>query len=397
MSVVLEIGLDVGFQLDDPVRGVLDDPDFPIEGINFVDITNRLDEMNVSRGKNRELDRFNAGTLSARLKNEDRAFDPLYTASPFYGDIVPRRRVRFSVDGAQQYEGVIDDWNFDYAPGGESRAELNATDAFTFFATQFLTPGTATPQLTGARVSEVLDMPTVDWDASKRNIDTGVSFLGADVFEGNVFDYLNKIATSDAGIIFIGKNGDVVFRDRYDATPTSTNVTEFADDGTGIPYTLTQVNYGTELLVNQATFTSLAGTATTTNAESAAEYGISATEIDTLVDSVAQLQNLADFTVAKFGEPEYRFGQIQVNLDKLTAQQKADVLGLEIGDVTSIRFTPNNIPPAIVQLGQIIRVDHSVTKERHDVTFSLASVDFTFLVLDDAEFGRMDAGNLLAF
>lgn len=397
MTTVLEIGLDIGFTLDDPIKGVLDSPDYPIEGIKFVDITNRLDEMSVSRGKNRELDRFNAGTLSARLKNEDRAFDPLYTASPFFGDIVPRRRVRFTVDGVRQYEGVIDDWNFEYNPNGDSRAELLATDAFTYFARQDLTPGTATPQLAGERVAAVLDMPTVDWDTSKRNIDAGVSFLGADVFEGNSFDYLNKIADSEAGQIFIGKTGDVVFRSRLDATPTSTSVTDFADDGSAIPYTLTAVNYGTELLVNQAEYTSAAGTAIKTDVDSATLYGISRTNFDVLVDSITQLENLANYTLARFSEPEYRFGQIQVNLDNLSAAQKAEILGLEIGDVTRIRFTPNSIPPALVQLGQIIRIDHSVTKERHDISFSLAAVDFTFLVLDDVEFGKLDAGNLLAF
>jgi hypothetical protein len=397
MSTTLEIGLDIGFTLDDPIKGVLDSPDYPIEGIAFTDITSRLDSMTIGRGKNRELDRFNSGTLTASLRNEDRAFDPLYAASPFFGDIIPRRRVRVKTDGEFQFEGVIDDWNFDYDPSGQSRAELIATDAFTYFSRQQLVAGTATTQTSGARVSAVLDMDGIEWPEDKRNIDDGVSVLGEDVFEGNSLDYLQKVSTSEQGLFFIGKDGKAVFRSRLDATPTSTSVVDFADDGTGIPYALTAVNYGTELMVNQAVVKSNAGTATQTDVDSASLYGTIATELDTLVNSVEQLENLAAYTIARFAEPEYRFGAIQVNLDTLGASDKADVIGVEIGDVLRITFTPNDLPPALVQLGQVINIGHRVTSSRHDIVFSLAAVDFTFLVLDDTEFGKLDSGNLLAF
>ena len=397
MATVLEIGLDIGFTLDDPVKGVLDEPNYPLEGIAFTDITARLDTMSISRGKNRELDRFNSGTLTAVLRNEDRAFDPLYAASPFFGDIIPRRQVRVKTDDVYQFVGVIDDWNFDYDPGGQSRAELVATDAFTYFSRQELTAGTATVQTSGNRVSAVLDMETIEWPSDKRDIDAGVSVLGADVFAGNALDYLQKVSTSEQGFFFIGKDGKAVFRSRLDATPTSTSVTEFADDGTGIPYTLTSVNYGTELMVNQAVFKSAAGTATALDADSAALYGTISTEFDTLVNSQGQLENLAAYTIARFSEPEYRFGAIRVNLDTLSSSARSDVIGLEIGDVVQITFTPNDLPPALVQLGQIINVAHDVSVTRHDVVFGLAAVDFTFLVLDDTEFGKLDSGNLLAF
>ena len=397
MATTLEIGLDIGFTLDDPVKGVLDSADYPIEGVAFTDITSRLDDMTIDRGKNRELDRFNSGTLQASLRNEDRAFDPLYTASPFFGDIIPRRRVRVKTDGALQFEGVIDDWNFAYDPSGESRAELIATDAFTYFSRQALVAGTATTQTSGERVAAVLDMEGIEWPVDKRDLDEGVSVLGEDVFEGNALDYLQKVSTSEQGLFFIGKDGKAVFRSRLDATPTSTSVVDFADDGSGIPYALTAVNYGTELMVNQAVVKSSAGTATQTDVDSATLYGTISTELDTLVNSVPQLENLAAYTIARFSQPEYRFGAIQVNLDTLSTSDKADVIGVEIGDVLRITFTPNDLPPALVQLGQVISVAHRVTSSRHDIVFSLAAVDFTFLVLDDTEFGKLDSGHILAF
>jgi hypothetical protein len=397
MATVVELGAVEGFILDDPVAGVLDNTEYTLGGTVFLDITNRMISVDVSRGKNRDLDRFNAGSLQILLNNNDRAFDPNYSPSPFFGAIIPRREVRVTVDGERVIETTIDDWNFDYDPDGSSQAEIVATDDFTLLARQVLATGTATPQLSGARVVEVLDQEDVAWPAEKRNIDAGVSVLGADVIEGNVLSYLQKIADSEQGLLFVGKNGDIVFRDRLDATPTSTTITEFKDDGTGIPFTLTAVNFGSELLFNEAIVTSIAGTAVANNDRSRIAYGVQAVEVETLVSTQVQLDNLANFLVQKYGDPEYRFETIQVNLDTVGSANKATCLGLEIGDIISIEFTPNNIGDPIMQFGQIIRIEHSIDTARHDMSISVASLDWTFLVLDDSVFGKLDDNNALAF
>ena len=397
MATVVELGAVVGFILDDPVAGVLDNEVYTLGGTVFYDITNRMISANVSRGKSRELDRFNAGTLAITLNNNDRAFDPTFAASPFAGAIIPRREVRVTVDGEAVIDTTIDDWNFNYEPGGVSQAEIQATDNFTLLAREILATVTATPQLTGARFNAILDQDDIDWPVDKRNIDTGVSTLGADIIEGNALNYLQKVAESGQGLFFIAKNGDLVFRDRLDATPTSDTVTDFNDDGTGIPFTLTAVNFGSELLFNQAIVTSDAGTATANNARSQLTYGTLSFELETLLSSQEQLENLADFIVQKFGEPEYRFETIQVNLNTVGATNKAACLGLEIGDIISITFTPNDIGDPIQQFGQIIRIDHNIQTTRHDISFSVASLDWSFLVLDDAVFGRLDENYALAF
>ena len=397
MATVIELGAIEGFILDDPVAGVLDNTEYTLGGTVFKDITDRAITVSTDRGKNRDLDRFNSGSLNVILNNDDRAFDPNYASSPFAGAIVPRREVRVTVDGVRTITTTIDDWNYSYTPDGDSRAEIIATDEFTLLARQVLTAGTATPQLSGARVEAVLDMESVGWPAGKRDIDTGVSTLGADVFEGNALTYLQKVAESEQGLLFISKSGDLVFRDRLDATPTTSSVVDFADDGTGIPFTLTAVNYGSELLYNQSIVTSNAGTATANNDRSQTSYGVTSVELDTLVSTQSQLQNLADFLVQKYGDPEYRFETIRVNLDTVGSANKATCLGLEIGDIINITFTPNNIGSAIQQYGQVIRINHEIETSRHDMFISVSSLDWTFLVLDDSVFGKLDSNNALAF
>ena len=115
------------------------------------------------------------------------------------------------------------------------------------------------------------------------------------------------------------------------------------------------------------------------------------------MSTTEQLQNIADFLVQKYGDPEYRFETIRVNLDTVGSANKATCLGLEIGDVVSISFTPNNIGSPIQQFGQIIRIAHDIDISRHDMSISVASLDWTFLVLNDAVFGKLDSNNALAF
>lgn len=394
MTTVVEFGVVEGFILDDPIAGVLDNIVYTLGGVSFADITNEMIQTTITRGKNRDLDRYSAGAVTITLNNQTRTFDPNYSSGPYFGQIIPRRPVRVTVDGVRQFTGVIDDWNFGYEPGGISRAEILATDDFTFLARQQVTAGTAVTQLTGARVNAVLDMPTVAWPSGQRTVSVGESTLGTDVFEGNALEYLQKVTTSEQGQLFIGRDGNLTFLSRTDATPSSSNLVEFADDGTGIPYTQVLVNYGTELLINTVTVTSSAGTAVAENSRSQTTYGVIAETIDTLVNSTDQLSNLANFVVQRYADPEYRFAGVRMNLDTMTSGNRAQVLGLELGDVVKITFTPNEIGSPIIQYGQIIRLDHDIQVDRHDVTIGVSALDWTFIVLDDTLFGTLDNRHL---
>jgi hypothetical protein len=388
MSVTVELGLSAAFTLDDPIKGVIGSTEFVIGGVSFEDVTSRVRSLTIQRGKNRDLDRFNAGGLSVEFNNTDRAFDPLFAASPFFGDVVPRRDVRVLADGTAQYVGKVTDWNLGYDPSGQSIAALEASDGFTFLAQQILTPGTATVQTSGARVSEILSQETVDWPLGDRDIDTGASELGADVFEGNALTYLQKVELSEGGLLFIDKDGRVAFKDRL-ATPTVDNVTVFADDGSGIPFAPALVEYGTEQLYNQITVTSPAGTATANGALSQTRYGILERDVQTLLSTVTQVEDYADFLVGRYDEPEYRFARLAVDMRNLSSAQKASMFALDMGSVIQVKFTPNGIAPAIERYGLVITIGHSVTPDDHVMTIGVGSLQTSLFVIGDPEFGTI--------
>jgi hypothetical protein len=197
-------------------------------GTLFYDVTDRVKSVTINRGRSRELDRFTTGSANLTFKNQDRAFDPFFDSSPFYPDIRPRRNIRVStiVNGstAVQFTGLVEDWGLDYDVRGQSDAFAACVDGFILFGGQQLDFGTATPQTSGERIDAILDLPEVNWPAELRDIDEGAQSFGADTIDQGreTLDYLQLVATSEPGQLFMSKDNKVTFRDRNTAARVGT-------------------------------------------------------------------------------------------------------------------------------------------------------------------------------
>lgn len=401
----VEIGFDLTtaggpfLTLNDAVAGQLDNPAWPLGGLTFYDITSRVRSYSIRRGKSRQLDVFQAGVASVVLNNNDRAFDPTFAASPFYGQVIPKREVRITSNGIVQYKGLIDDWNLDYAPQGDSTALAAASDAFSQLANQTLTGGTATLELSGARINTVLSSADVEWPAEHRAIDSGEVYMGADVIpaDTNALTYLQTVERSENGRFFVGKNGDIVFKDQNGVHPSSADFVTLADDGTGIKYTGMQVVYGSELLYNQVVASSITagGTAIANDTDSQQAYGVQTlTYTDLLSAYNTDVDALAVSLVRQYSAPEFRFEAVTINLDEISTEEATQVLNLEIGSVCEIKFTPNGIAPAIVKYAEVIAIGHSTDVRKHSITLGFSTLDYIGLILDDSVFGKLDTATV---
>jgi hypothetical protein len=386
--------------LDDPVKGVLGSTTYVLGGQLLIDVTDSVLGYSIVRGKSRQLDRYPAGSLTVNLNNNQRIFDPLYTEGPYFGQIVPRRDVQVTSNDVLQYRGTIDDWNLDYQPQGNSIASIVASDGLTKLANQTLTGGTATAQLTSERISAVLNDLSVNWPLHRRSIEEGLQTLQADVIEANTnaLEYMQLVTDSEPGSMFIAKDGSLVFKNRHTDESSAETVT-FADDGSGIGYQGLNVVYGAELLYNEVVVSRLnGGTVVASNLPSQADYGISTLTLENLLmDSDADAEALAQFLVGKYAQPEYRFESVDIDLVSLTEADQNEVLGLELGAVVLVKFTPNGISPAIERYAEVIRIDQRVGAQSHRVTLGLGALDYSFFRLSDSVFGRLSAGNSLAY
>ena len=293
--------------------------------------------------------------------------------------------IRYRLD-EPVFTGLMDDWNFSYGLGGNSTASLEGSDAFSLFAREVNAGGSAVEQLSGARVEAVLDELSIPWPTLERDVEDGNATFEAGVLEGNALTYLQQVEESEAGLIFMTKDGRFAFRERL--FQPQTDAVQFSDNG-GIPYENIQITFGAELLANEAIITNSTDTATASDATSQVTFGVTTRTVDSLLTD-AGLQTLADYIVARYSEPEYRIENVTVNLRALSTAQRADVLSLELGDQADVVFTPNRVGSAIAIRNRVIGISHDVGVDTHTVSFSFEALPFDFFVLDDAVFGKLD-------
>jgi hypothetical protein len=408
-AVKVELGLNLGqsdpfsFQLDSATRGVLDNTEFTLGGERFFDITDRLVTATVRRGKNNALDRIDAGIVTIIVDNSDRRFDPLYADGPYFGQLIPRRSVRVSANDAPVFRGFIDDFDIQYEPGKQSVVQIQVSDAFSVLANSGLEEFTPDSELSGARINTVLDRPEVNWPAEAREIDPGNSvMLDTDVAEGTgTLEYLQLVSDSEFGTLFLAKDGKITYRER-NAVPNTPNLV-FSDEivagaYTGIQFADVNIVYGSENLYNRITLENadiIPEQAFAEDADSQAVFGPRAlSQTGLLIQDPAQLQFLADFLLARYKEPAYRFETVTVVMDTLSEANQDAVLDLEIGDIVLVRFEPSDIPPAIEQYCRIIGINHDWNPSSKNISFSLERLDFAIFILNDPVLGELDNDRL---
>jgi len=408
ISAQVEIGFDlgedtpVGFKLDDPIKGVLDNTQFILAGLLFYDISNRVRSVSTRRGKSEALDRIDAGISSIVLDNSDRLFDPLYEAGLYYGQLVPRREVRVYANDSPVFFGFIEDFDLNYDPGSRSTVRIDVSDAFSALANASIDELDPPSELSGARINRVLDLPEVGWPSSLRDIEDGNTIMLDTSEEGTgALEYLQLVANSEFGNLFISKDGTLVFKER-NSSPNNPDLI-FSDDpapsaSIKIPFASVQAIYGSENLYTRIFLANTDIVPEEVLVENEAATGLygarTYSSTNLLVQDPQELENLANFLLGTYQQPLYRFESVSVILDKLDDIGTAAVLDLEIGDFVQVRFLPNGIPPAIELPARIIGVSHSWEPNLKRVSFTLETLNFGIFVLDSPLFGQLDDDRL---
>lgn len=113
----------------------------------WTDISAYLEgELSTFRGRSMETERYRTGTLDLTLQNEDRRFDPANTASPYYPNVVPMRRIRvrasYNAATYDVFSGYIDSWDQSYEHPQVAHCRVSASDLFKVL-NQIEMPGSA--------------------------------------------------------------------------------------------------------------------------------------------------------------------------------------------------------------------------------------------------------------
>jgi hypothetical protein len=399
-------GFSTPFVLNSPTLGLLGTG--TLGGVVMVDVTDMVQAVSITRGRNRNTEHFNAGTAQVTFYDAQRKLDPLNASSPYYPFVSPRQPIEVYAAGCPIFTGTITDWDlhYDFAQAGNVMT-AQCSDPFTVLAQMTMDAWTPTEQRAGERIEAVLSRPDVEYQGG-RNLDTGQSILGGtpggggvwDVPEGaNVVQYLQRIEISEAGFLFMDRTGDLRFIERFRLLNPTVSV-EFTDDGTGIPYSSLTNQFGDELLFNNIHMQSPAGAVQdASDAASVARFqSLDYSKLDLLNSTTAEVQNLATRFLAVHKDPFLRFTGVAVQLAALTPTQQETLLDVELTDVATVQKSFETGSPASVTETLIISgIAHEIRPGDHRVRFTFESIDTrAFFTLDSALLGILDT-NLLAF
>ena len=343
---------------------------------DVVDVSDIALQVSIRRGRNRILNKFEAGTATVILADDNGDWSAENTSSPYYGKLLPLRKIRIyadyddggGMDRYYLYSGYITAYNSTYGVGVEdtSKITLQCVDGFRLLNSILIdtVAGAGSPQLSGARVETLLDV--VSFPASQRVIDPGNSTMQADPGTSNrdLLSAIQLVESSEFGGFFLDAEGNATFLSRdtiskkADETPTI-----FADDGSAITYNQIEFANDDTLLVNDVTVTRLNGTSQNVFDQTSIDtYFLHSGKRDgILVQTDAEALDQAQTLLVARKDTTDRIDSMTINLDDPSAVSKIVAgLNLEIFDLVNVTKT--------VPGGSTITKELFVQGVQHDIT-----------------------------
>jgi hypothetical protein len=287
-----------------------------------VDLTPNVYQISIMRGRSIQRDQYEAGTCTVRVLDPLSYFSPQNTASPYFGKLVPLRKLRVSATTSttQKYlfSGYVTDYKYSYPTGQETGyVDIVCSDAFRLFNLANITTVTdsGAGQTTGTRIGKILDQ--VSFPSSMRTVAAGANTCVADPATSRTsLAAIKNAEFSETGAFYMDGSGTAVFKSRAQvmaslaATPTAFNQTG------GIPYKNLKFSFDDKLIINQANLTRVGGTTqVATNQTSIDKYfPHSVTQADLVAETDTIVSNIAKEYVATRQETTIRIDELQCDL-----------------------------------------------------------------------------------
>ena len=402
------------FVLDSPLFGVLDINILADGPADVVDISAQVRRVSTRRGRNRLLSQFEAGTATVVLNDPNSDFSPQNTSSPYYGKLVPLRKIRVYADvtlGGIPYKfyifsGYITSYDTSFYQGTDATATvtLQCVDGFRLLsnvATEVpAIPGATSGQLSGVRVETLLDF--ADFPTSLMLLDTGQSQMQVDP-GGNrsILQAIQTIEQSEFGAFFMGRDAKATFLDRETISLLADNIVSEYSDTTPLPagqfpYSQVDFAYDDEQILNDVSVQAVGGSVfIATDLDSINKYFYKSTNrTNLLMLDTAEAQDQASMIVATRKDAEIRIEAMRLNLN-------SDVS--ELNTYNNLRldlFTTINITKAMPGGSSITKevfvqgVNHDVSPGTWNTTVYTAEPIIQAFILDSTTQGILDTNAL---
>jgi hypothetical protein len=339
-----------------------------------VDISDQVNRISIRRGYNLLQEEFQAGTATVRLLDQNGDWNSTNVSSPYYGLLVPLRKVRISADNNFLYSGYTTAYNYTWDKEQNiGYVDIELVDAFRLFNMSSITTvtGATAGETTGNRITDILN--TIGFPTSMREIDAGSTTVQAD--PGTARTSLQAIVNmefSEQGAFYIKPSGDARFISRSAIQSKSgANPTFFSNDGDGISYRNIVTALDDKLIINTTSITRAGGTAqTASNTASQIKYfPHSYTATDLLVQTDSQALDIAQAYTATRAETTLRVDALTLDLN--TADYAAGTtaaLTLDFFDTIRVKNVGQD-GTVIDKTLQCMGVVHEITPGTWNTTF----------------------------
>jgi hypothetical protein len=266
-----------GFVIGSPDNGVIGVNSFGSSDVIIptVDLTPDVYSISIRRGRNIMKDTYDAGTAIVRVLDPLGYFNPQNPSSPYYGYLVPLRKLRISATTATAehflFSGYVNDYRYTFPVGQETAyVDIMCTDGFRLLQMSNVSTiaDTAAGQDTGTRINKILD--NVSFPASMRSISTGVSTCVANpATNRSTLDAIKNAEFSEGlGAFYMSADGTAVYLNRTEVTSSLGEPSIDFNQTTGIPYRNVKYAFDDKLIINDVKFNRVGGTAQTVYSQS---------------------------------------------------------------------------------------------------------------------------------
>jgi len=389
--------------------GILDQDVLGDAAALIVDVSAQVQSVNTVRGRNLLTEQFQTGTATIVLADQLGYWNPQNTASPYYGQLLPLRKIQISaVDPATSltsylFSGYITSYNYRQS---QDVGEVSTTTLTALDATQLLTlatvstvTGAVAGETTGVRFGRILD--TLGWPSGMRDVDTGATTCQADPGTSRTGSAaLQTVASTEFGAFYIDTQGRVVFQDRnLTSTSVAGTPTAFVDSGAGIRYSNADFKLDDSQIFNQANVTAGAITATYKDQTSIDTYFLHSYDISgLLMQTSTEADNWARAMVASRKDTTIRCDSITLNLNT-PSYTAGTTAALTLDYFTPITVTQTQ-PGAssITKTLQIFGVTHSINygNQTWFTRFTTAEPIIDSFILNSSQYGILGT-NVLSY
>jgi len=237
--------------------------------------------------------------------------------------------------------------------------------------------------------------------ATEVDAETGVETMTYQQTTGqSVVDALHDVESTEGGVLFDGADGNVKFHNRsHRYLQTAVATLNMAAQHVESDYT---PKLDRSTLVNDVTVDNPTTGATARQVDTASsdEYGIATGSATSVADSYTPLGEKAGWLIASYAEPRMRCPSLTVDVlahQGLTPSAQT-LLGVTVGSLLALTNAPtqsDTTSPTYFVEGYT----ETIGPESYFITFNLSPTYPTLntFILDDADRGELDAGNVLAY